>query len=597
MRTLAQKQKFTQKANSTTTTQPNQAFFGQSHEAVNTIPHLQRTIGNQTAQRLFQPPTNNSLRETSLPPIVQEVLSAPEAGQRLDSTARGFMESRFGQDFSRVRVFNNSKASASAERMKAAAYTAGENVVFSKGWYEPASNRGRRLIAHELAHVVQNRINHNKSQFTPDFMRQNTQAEFEAERVGKRVHMGMKAGPITAKNAGIALTPVSTAVEPLISYSGTDWAVTEEEEIDILSHLRGDSDLSATVTDLNAAGMLGALINRVDEPHHRRELLQLLGGNLNRLARGLVEPFIVSLGIEWELQYNLGRLGVTTAAPTFNASAFSHLISSTPSDPFTGSGATGVDPTTLSIGLIDQALLAAGDAATLAEYSNPIPGSLPAYLAGLTSTERSQQAELLLNLSISSVESSSFVGSLPSRAQIITAAATAHNLHPQMLAAFLLAEQRDQSLNEDAKDYIGATSLLSGNTSIGLGQVVVSTARRGDLFADLLSTETRSDLGHDQIARLLASDEFNIFAAARFIRQVADDGSGISISTLPNTQSAFPGIDMSAYANNSATWPDDNIRALASEYTSRAWDDRLSVGWANFVFEAYRDVNASGVFP
>lgn len=241
--------------------------------------------------------------------------------------------------------------------------------------------------------------------------------------------------------------------------------------------------------------------------------------------------------------------------------------------------------------------MAAGDAATVAEYSNPIPGSLPAYLAGLTSTERSQQAELLLNLSISSVESSSFVGSLPSRAQIITAAATAHNLHPQMLAAFLLAEQRDQSLNEDAKDYIGATSLLSGNTSIGLGQVVVSTARRGDLFADLLSTETRSDLGHDQIARLLASDEFNIFAAARFIRQVADDGSGISISTLPNTQSAFPGIDMSAYANNSATWPDDNIRALASEYTSRAWDDRLSVGWANFVFEAYRDVNASGVFP
>ena len=290
-------------------------------------------------------------------------------------------------------------------------------------------------------------------------------------------------------------------------------------------------------------------------------------------------------------------MGVTAAAPAFSASAFSHLISSTPSAPFTGAGATGVNPTTLSIPIIDEALLAVGHAATEAEYSNPIPGSLPAYLASLTPAERSQQAQLLLQQPISSVESSSFAGNLPSRAQVITAAATAHNIHPEMLAAFLLAEQRDQSRNEDAKDYLGATSILSANTSIGLGQVVISTARRADLFADLLSSGTRSSLSHDEIARLLASDEFNIFAVARYIRRLADDGSAISIATLPNTLSAFPGIDMAAYANNSATWPDDNIRALASEYTSRAWDDRLSIGWAYFVFEAYRDVNASGVIP
>ena len=53
---------------------------------------------------------------------------------------------------------------------------------------------------------------------------------------------------------------------------------------------------------------------------------------------------------------------------------------------------------------------------------------------------------------------------------------------------------------------------------------------------------------------------------------------------------------MKAFANNSSTWQDDNIRALASEYTSRAWDDALSEGWGYFVFEAYKDVRASGVF-
>jgi hypothetical protein len=185
---------------------------------------------------------------------------------------------------------------------------------------------------------------------------------------------------------------------------------------------------------------------------------------------------------------------------------------------------------------------------------------------------------------------------IPSRDQVIRAAARTHNLHPELLAAFLLAEQRDQSKNEDAKDYLGATSLLQGNTSIGLGQVVVSTAKNNDLFADLLSSETRKGLDHKEIAERLASDEFNIFASARYIRKVANDGSKISIAKLPNTQKEFPGIDMAAYAANSSTWPDDNIRALASEYTSKAWDDSVSGGWAYFVFEAYQDVKASGVF-
>lgn len=136
---------------------------------------------------------------------------------------------------------------------------------------------------------------------------------------------------------------------------------------------------------------------------------------------------------------------------------------------------------------------------------------------------------------------------------------------------------------------------MQGNTSIGLGQVVVSTARRNDLFQDLAPTSLTSRLSHTQIANLLASDEFNIFATARFIRLVANQAAGISIATLPNTQANFPNIRMGAYGGHSNTWPADNVRALASEYTSRAWDDRLSTGWAWFVDQGFQTIMNNGV--
>jgi len=94
----------------------------------------------------------------------------------------------------------------------------------------------------------------------------------------------------------------------------------------------------------------------------------------------------------------------------------------------------------------------------------------------------------------------------------------------------------------------------------------------------------------------LTSDELNLFAVARYARKVANNGAKITLATLPQTQAEFPGIMMLDYAKNSMAWPRDNIRALGSEYTSRAWDDRLSVGWGDFVLDAYDDVKGSGVF-
>lgn len=76
-------------------------------------------------------------------------------GQPLDPGTRTFMESRFGTDFGPVRLHTDAAASASAQSIQARAYTAGRDIVFASGEYRPGTAEGRRLLAHELTHVIQ----------------------------------------------------------------------------------------------------------------------------------------------------------------------------------------------------------------------------------------------------------------------------------------------------------------------------------------------------------------------------------------------------------------------------------------------------------
>jgi hypothetical protein len=84
---------------------------------------------------------------------VRPVLNSP--GHALDASTRGFMETRFGHDFSRVRVHSDGAAAESAAAVNSLAYTVGNHVVFGAGMYTPGSQDGRALLAHELSHVLQ----------------------------------------------------------------------------------------------------------------------------------------------------------------------------------------------------------------------------------------------------------------------------------------------------------------------------------------------------------------------------------------------------------------------------------------------------------
>lgn len=76
-------------------------------------------------------------------------------GRPLSVGERNFFEPRFNRDFSDVRIHTDSQAAQSAQRINALAYTKGNNIVFNQGQYQPTSESGRRLMAHELTHVVQ----------------------------------------------------------------------------------------------------------------------------------------------------------------------------------------------------------------------------------------------------------------------------------------------------------------------------------------------------------------------------------------------------------------------------------------------------------
>jgi hypothetical protein len=167
---------------------------------------------------------------------------ADGAGRPLDEPVRAEMESRFRHDFSQVRVHADAGAAASAAGLNARAYTFGHHIVFGAGQYAPESESGRRLLAHELAHVLQQRggqspwpgrglvsvgpgtgvrvASHSDGvQLAPigldEVSRPDEDAEREAGYVGTIVAQGVEVGPVARRTpkiyrqdeqAGAALT-------------------------------------------------------------------------------------------------------------------------------------------------------------------------------------------------------------------------------------------------------------------------------------------------------------------------------------------------------------------------------------------------------
>ncbi len=93
------------------------------------------------------------LKKGEVPVAVHEVVRG--AGQPLEAETRAYLEPRFGQDFSHIRVHRDAAAAHSARAVDAQAFAQGNHLVFGSGHYDPKTDSGKKLLAHEIAHSLQ----------------------------------------------------------------------------------------------------------------------------------------------------------------------------------------------------------------------------------------------------------------------------------------------------------------------------------------------------------------------------------------------------------------------------------------------------------
>ena len=145
----------------------------------------------------------NSASQLSVPQIVNEILNSP--GQPLDAQTRAYFEPRFGHDFGQIRIHSDARAAESARAVNALGYTNGRDIVVGTGQYAPATNFGRRLLAHELTHVMQYRNAPGGSGVRRGVAARGDPAEVEARLAANQMAAGVSIRPQARPSAALML--------------------------------------------------------------------------------------------------------------------------------------------------------------------------------------------------------------------------------------------------------------------------------------------------------------------------------------------------------------------------------------------------------
>lgn len=165
-----------------------------------------------------------------------------ETGGPLPADVRTKMETRFGADFSRVQVHANPAAAGVATQLGARAFTLGQRIAFNAGEFSPRSARGERLLAHELAHVLQQRETHGGFAH----FERNPVDEREADSAAARVHAGL--APLAT--ARVHASPRIQAEEPKPDEKSAAAAAPQAAGTTVTFVLRApDDEFTSDVTD------------------------------------------------------------------------------------------------------------------------------------------------------------------------------------------------------------------------------------------------------------------------------------------------------------------------------------------------------------
>jgi hypothetical protein len=223
-----------------------------------------------------------SFGASAAPAIVHDVLAA--GGRPLDECTRSYFEPRLGADLSRVRVHDDARAAESARAVGARAYTVGEDVVLGAGAPDAATTDGRRLLAHELAHVVQ-------AEAAPPALRRQPQT-----------------APATASAFGdaVARRDWTTAARQLAEMTPTD---RRAELTALSSEARGHLRTASLALDPTQSNAVAAEIDRIEAETaetSERDLAEAGLLALGQVLQEVVSPEAQSL----RDVYNIGKLRI-----------------------------------------------------------------------------------------------------------------------------------------------------------------------------------------------------------------------------------------------------------------------------------------------
>jgi Domain of unknown function (DUF4157) len=203
-------------------------------------------------------------RPSQVPPVVRDVVRSE--GRPLDAETRTFMESRFGRRFDGVRVHADSAAARSARAVNAEAFTVGQHIAFSDGAYKPHEPDGKRLLAHELAHVVQ------QGPVRPDAELEvapaNGPGEHEAESTAARVVETTGAGGTGARTFAAQVGAGTTHVALGRASIARQSAQPQRTRLQCINNLLSNAGIPWAVIGLagSVCGLIGAIAGLATGP-------------------------------------------------------------------------------------------------------------------------------------------------------------------------------------------------------------------------------------------------------------------------------------------------------------------------------------------
>jgi hypothetical protein len=250
-------------------------------------------------------PSTASSQETTNDEVTNEISnirSGPSSA--LDSSVKEFMESRFGYDFSNVRIHTGEAAAKSASSINASAYSVGNDLVFGPGQYAPETGQGRTLLAHELTHMVQQGV---ATRITSGL-----QGKTSAPEAGPRDSDTIQTHPVgQAANSAVfkqrpCLTLWPLSIPPMIQ---RDFALPQPHP-EAVPAVLDDDEMQAAIAFNNKVVMsAGAGVVR--------KLRDVLGVSPDP---AVVDEDFVNAVVSWQADEGLvqdGKLGPISAAPLF----------------------------------------------------------------------------------------------------------------------------------------------------------------------------------------------------------------------------------------------------------------------------------------